>query len=123
MTSPARTVAVIDDDASIRAALGQLLRLASFQGLTFGSAEEYLASDQRSVVACLVVDVNLPGMSGVALVQTLRAAGTLTPVVFISAREDRQTLSLVRMITGAPFLRKPFSDVDLLSAIGRAIDD
>jgi len=123
MTSRTLTVAVIDDDASIRAALGQLLRMASYHGLTFGSAEEYLAFDQQSAVACLVVDVNLPGMSGVTLVQTLRAIGARTPVIFISARDDRHTLALLRSIGDAPFLRKPFSDVDLLSAIARVVDE
>ena len=123
MTSRTLTIAVIDDDASIRAALRQLLRMASFRGLTFSSAEEYLAFDEQLAVACLVVDVNLPGMNGVALVHALRAAGTRTPVVFISARDDRQTLALLRTIGEAPFLRKPFSDVDLLSAIAWAVDD
>ena len=123
MTPRTPTIAVIDDDASIRAALRQLLRMASFRGLTFGSAEEYLAFDEQLSVACLVVDVNLPGMNGVALVQTLRAAGTRTPVVFISARDDRHTLALVRTIADAPFLRKPFSDVELLSAIAGAVHD
>lgn len=117
----ATTIAIVDDDESVRHSLRQLLRAADFSALTFASAEEYLADGERARIDCLIVDVNLPGMSGVALVQALAARGNRTPAILITARDDVGTLELIRRAGGIPHLRKPFSDEHLFAAIGRAI--
>lgn len=120
MTDSALTVAVIDDDDSVRAALQQLLRSASFTVLTYATAEEFLAARGHIQADCLVIDVNLPGMSGVALVRALAAEGKPLRAVLISAREDPATLALIRSCGDVPFLRKPFSDEELLAAISES---
>jgi FixJ family two-component response regulator len=114
------TIAVIDDDDSVRVALQELLRAAGVRALGFSSGEEFLELAGGSSADCLIVDVNLPGMSGVALVRALRDTGVASPVVLISARDDARTLALVRA-TAAPFLRKPFGDDELLAGIARAM--
>jgi FixJ family two-component response regulator len=115
-------IAVVDDDEGIRASLQHLLRAAGFRTVSFGSAEELLAFEDRDAIACVVIDVNLPGMNGAALAGELRAEGTGTPIVLISARDDPGTLALVRRSGDVPFLRKPFGDEDLLSAIARSMN-
>lgn len=120
MTTSHLTVAVIDDDDSVRAALHQLLRSAGFDALTFSTAEAFLESRKRLRVDCVVIDVNLPGMSGVALIKALEASGDRLPAVLISARDDPNTLALVKSCETVPFLRKPFSDAELLKAIAHA---
>jgi FixJ family two-component response regulator len=117
MTHSSLTVAVIDDDDSVRAALQQLLRSASFTVLTYATAEEFLTARGHIDADCLVIDVNLPGMSGVALVHTLSGEDKPLRAVLISARDDPTTLALVKSCRGVPFLRKPFSDEQLLAAI------
>ena len=115
----AASIAVVDDDDGVREALGQLLRSAGYRASTFESAEAFLASRDVLVHDCLVADVNLPGMSGVALVQALIAAGTRLPTVLITARDDIATLALTHQLGAVPHLHKPFSDDDLLEAIER----
>jgi FixJ family two-component response regulator len=121
MTNGTPTVAVIDDDDSVRYSLQQLLRAADFDVLTFGSAEEFLGSGERERVDWLIVDVNLPGMSGAALVQRLSSTGSTTPAMLMTARDDPMTLELIRRAGPVPHLRKPFSDEDLFAVIDRAL--
>jgi FixJ family two-component response regulator len=121
MATIRRTIAVVDDDDSVRQSLRQLLRAADFDTLTFASAEEFLSSRDGERADCLIVDVNLPGMTGVALVHALAAAGTGTPVVLITARDDHSTVEAIRRAGRGPHLRKPFSDEELFAAISRAL--
>jgi two-component system response regulator FixJ len=120
MMSAIAIIAVIDDDDSVRESLRQLLRAADFGALTYPSAEAYLNRAPTDRVDCLIVDVNLPGMSGVGLVHALAACGDTTPVVLITARDDAATLELVRRAGRIPLLRKPFSEEELFDAIARA---
>jgi FixJ family two-component response regulator len=120
MTTPV-TIAIVDDDDSIRHALGNLLRAAEFDVLAFGSGEDFLASLDGKPIDCLIADINLPGMSGVALVEALAAAGRDMPTVLITARDDATTLSLLRRAAHAPHLRKPFSDGELFAAIRQVL--
>jgi FixJ family two-component response regulator len=83
-----RTVAVVDDDTSVRVAIRSLLRSLGFRVETFGSAEDVIAVAGHGDVACLIVDVRLPGMSGLDLQRHLAAAGSGTPLVFITAHDD-----------------------------------
>ena len=115
------TIAIVDDDDSLRFALGNLLLAAEFEVLAFASAEEFLGALDGKVVDCLIADINLPGMNGVALTQSLAAAGRRIPTVLITARDDAATVSLLRSAAVAPHLHKPFSDDELFSSIRRVL--
>ena len=118
-----RTIAVIEDDEGVRQSLRELLRAADFDALSFASAEEYLAHPDGRQVACLLVDVNLPGMSGVELAQWLPGIGRAIPIILITARDDPATLELIRRAGSMPHLRKPFSDEQLFAEIARCLPD
>jgi len=114
-------VFVVDDDASIREALSSLIRSAGLRVSTFSSAKEYLLQEPPKVPACLVLDVRLPGMSGLELQRELTAANKAIPIIFITGHGDIP-MSVRAMKAGAvEFLAKPFRDKDLLEAIRQAI--
>jgi FixJ family two-component response regulator len=115
------TIAIVDDDDRIRDALGNLLLAAGFDVLAFASAEDFLHALDGKAIGCLIADINLPGMSGVALTEALAAAGHVIPAVFITARDDATTLALIRRVGHVPHLRKPFGDQELFSAIRQAL--
>ena len=115
------TIAVVEDDPGVRTALQQLLRSAAFEALTFGSAEEFLRSGVQKRVDCLIADINLPGISGVALLKRLASNGAALPAVLITGRDDPATLQLIRQAGPVPRLRKPFSDDELFGAIRTAL--
>jgi FixJ family two-component response regulator len=121
MTAARLRIAVVDDDAGIRAAVADLLQAADFTARTFTSAEEFLERGQEERFDCLVADINLPGMTGVALVQTLCAIGRPLPAVLITGRDDPATLDLIRRAGSIPHLRKPFGDDELFDAMRRAM--
>lgn len=121
MAHTVTTIGIVDDDESVRVALGQLLRAGAFAAIGFASAEEYLASTDAARPDCLIVDVNLPGMNGVVLLQALAARASRVPVVLISARDDPTTRALLRGAGTVPFLRKPFGRDELFAAIARAL--
>jgi FixJ family two-component response regulator len=121
MSNTPLTIAIVDDDESIRHALGNLLLAADFDVLAFESAEDFLAALDGRRIACLIADINLPGMSGVALIEALTAAGRAMPSVLITARDDSATVSLLGRAGHVPNLRKPFSDHELFSALNRVL--
>jgi FixJ family two-component response regulator len=123
MTDTVLTIGVVDDDDSVRVALKQLLRAAGFDARSFASAEDFLHAAEDQGVDCLIVDVNLPSMSGVALVRALAAAERRIPAILISARDDAATLGLIRCAGAIPYLRKPFSEAELLAAIASVRED
>jgi FixJ family two-component response regulator len=110
------TLAVIDDDEHIQRAVGRLLRSHGHAVLVFGSAEAFLA--RICVPDCVILDIQLPGMSGLELEARLRLRGHPMPVVFITAHDERDLLSQVQA-THRPFLRKPLDETGLLEAIAR----
>jgi FixJ family two-component response regulator len=115
-------VFVVDDDESVREALGGLLRSAGYAVETFASAQEFLARPPADVPGCLVLDVGLPDLSGLDLQQRMADMNREIPIVFITGRGDVPT-SVRAMKAGAvEFLTKPFGERDLLDAIGQAID-
>ena len=114
-------IGVVDDDQGVRTALRQLLRAGGYEALTFGSAEEFLAAPNRDSFDCLIVDVNLPGISGVALIGVLAANGGAPPAVLMTARDDPATLDLLRQAAPVRHMRKPFSDSELFDAIEHAL--
>jgi FixJ family two-component response regulator len=118
-----RSIAVVDDDASVRKSLGRLLRGAGFEVETFESAEAFLARGGGGRPDCLVLDVSLGGMSGLELRAELGRSGIRVPVVFITAHDDAATLRGLRQSPEAPCLRKPFDESLLFEAIGMAMGD
>jgi FixJ family two-component response regulator len=115
-------VFVVDDDTSMRDALRNLLRSVGLAVETFGSAHEFLSSPNSKGPGCLVLDVRLPGLSGLDLQRQLNEADVQIPIIFISGHGDIQ-MSVRAMKAGAmEFLPKPFRDQDLLDAVQQAID-
>jgi FixJ family two-component response regulator len=121
MATVRATITIVEDDSGVRTALEQLLRSAGFGAISFGSAEAFLASSSGTGAACLIADINLPGMSGVALVQELSARGAGPPAVLMTGRDDATTAELIRQAGPVRCLRKPFSDDDLFDAIRRTV--
>jgi FixJ family two-component response regulator len=121
MPSPS-TVFLVDDDPSVRRALTRLIKSAAYDVQAFGSAREFLDSKWRSQgLACLVLDVRMPGLSGLDLQGELQAANATLPIVFITGHGDIP-MSLRAMNAGAvDFLPKPVKDKDLLRAIEQAL--
>jgi FixJ family two-component response regulator len=113
-------IAVVDDEAALCQALSNLLRRAGYRVHTFASAEDFLASEGRHSGDCLILDAQLPGMSGLELQRHLAANGYQVPVIFVTEDKAGQMAQALR--GGAlAFLRKPFEDEDLLlRAIQRA---
>ncbi len=119
---PDATVFVVDDDASIREALAGLIRSVGLKVETYASAQEFLARPPPDVPGCLVLDVSLPGLSGLDLQAKMAEIDLEIPIVFITGHGDVPT-SVRAMKAGAlEFLTKPFSDRDLLDAITQAIE-
>jgi FixJ family two-component response regulator len=122
MSESKAIVFVVDDDVSIREALESLIRSAGFKVETFASAQDFLARSRADVPACLVLDVRLPGLSGLDLQKRMVEANREIPIVFITGHGDVPT-SVRAMKAGAvEFLIKPFSDRDLLDAIQQATE-
>ena len=116
-----RPVCVVDDDASVREALGSLLRSAGLVVETFRSAREFLTSPRRDASSCLVLDVELPGLSGLDLQRELANAGVRIPIIFLTGHGDIP-MSVRAMKAGAlEFLTKPVAGDELLAAIQQGI--
>ena len=121
MPEPAAIVLVVDDDLSVREGLGSLIRSAGLRAETFASAQEFLARPRIDAPSCLVLDVRLPGLSGLDLQKRMAEINLEIPIVFITGHGD-VPMSVRAMKAGAlEFLTKPFADQDLLDAIQQAI--
>src|SRR3979409_454637 len=118
----APTVFVIDDDAAVRASIKGLLKSVGLRSETFGTAQEFLRSERPDGPSCLVLDVRLPGVSGLDCQHELAEAGIQIPIIFITGHGDIP-MTVKAMKSGAvEFLTKPFRDQDLLDAIYEALD-
>jgi FixJ family two-component response regulator len=121
MRSPAATVFIVDDDEAVRGALRLLIRSVGLQARAFGSAQEFLDGYDPRQAGCLVLDVRMPGISGLELQQELNQRGATIPVVFITGHGD-VPMAVEAMQQGAfDFLQKPFRDQDLLDRVQRAL--
>src|SRR5262249_12207556 len=117
MKSPQNCVFIVEDDPSMRNALKNLLRSVGLEPRVFGSAQEFLETERPNAPSCLILDVRLPGLSGLDLQRELSAANIQIPIVFITGHGDIP-MSVRAMKAGAvEFLTKPFRDQDLLDAI------
>jgi FixJ family two-component response regulator len=122
MTGPDRLVFVVDDDASFRESLKDLLSSIGLRVETFASAQEFLQSKRPDVPSCLVLDVRLKGLSGLDLQKRLVEGDVDVPIIFITGHGDIP-MAVQAMKAGAvEFLRKPFRDQDLLDAVQQALD-
>jgi FixJ family two-component response regulator len=115
-------VYVIDDDPSIREAITSLIRSVGMSVQAFGSAKEFMASSRSNAPACLVLDVRMPGLSGLELQRELTDAGISIPIIFITGHGDIPMTVRAMKAGAVEFLTKPFRDQDLLDAIAQAID-
>jgi FixJ family two-component response regulator len=115
-------VAVVDDDESVRAALGSLFRSMGFRTELFGGGEEFLGSTNLRDFSCLILDVQMPGMDGLELQRRLAAASHPIPIVFITAYGDGNTRAQALRGGAVSFLSKPFSEDALLDAVQSAVE-
>jgi FixJ family two-component response regulator len=116
-----KLISVIDDDASARRGLCRLLRSVGFAANAFTSAEEYLSSDQPENADCLLLDIRMPGMSGIELQRQLVANHSEVPVIFITAHEEETERVQALGGNAREVLIKPFSEEALLNAINKAL--
>ena len=113
---------IIDDDAAVRASIQDLLESCGLRSVSFGTAEEFLRSELNGEPRCLVLDVSLPGISGLDFQRRLADAGFQIPIIFVTGHGDIP-MTVKAMKSGAmEFLTKPFLDRDLLDAIRQALD-
>jgi FixJ family two-component response regulator len=117
MSQQAFTVYVVDDDESIRRALKRLLKSADFHAITFKSAEEFLERAPGGGEGCLVLDILLPGMTGLELQNNLALRGANYPVIFMTAHDNPQWQERAKKAGALAYLRKPFDEHALLDAI------
>jgi FixJ family two-component response regulator len=121
-TAEAPIAFVVDDDESVREALRNLFRSVSLRVETFGSAADFLRSELPDVASCLVLDVRLPGLSGLDFQAELAKANIRIPIIFMTGHGDIP-MSVQAMKAGAvDFLTKPFRDQDMLDAVAAAIE-
>jgi FixJ family two-component response regulator len=119
--SESGTVIVVDDDQSLREALERLLRSVGYDVILFGSAAEFRAAPRPPSPCCLVLDVRMPGRSGLDLQQEMTQSGDAPPIIFISGHGDIP-MTVKAMKAGAvEFLPKPFRDQELLDAVAQAL--
>jgi FixJ family two-component response regulator len=122
MPEPTPMVFVVEDDQSVREALAGLIRSAGWNAEVFVSADEFLATPRSDAPSCLVLDVGLPGLSGLDLQARLAERGESVPIVFITGQGDIP-MSVRAMKAGAvEFLTKPFGEQELLEGITRAVE-
>lgn len=114
-------IALVEDDTPVRNSLARLLRLANYEVFTYGSGEEFLAGLGESMPQCAVLDVHLPGLSGIQVQTRLRDDCVQLPVVFITASEDPALDREAINSGGLRLLRKPFSNDELLATLASVL--
>jgi DNA-binding NtrC family response regulator len=121
MTTPEAPVYIVDDDESVRDAVGRLVRSAGWKVETFASAQQFLASPWADVPSCLILDVQLPGLSGLDLQQQLAKSGARTSIIFLTGHGDIPTSVRAIKAGALEFLTKPYADEDLIAAIEQGL--
>lgn len=117
-----KLIAIVDDDESVQIALKDLMEAVGFTARSFGSGEEFLESGQQHNTACLIVDIRMPGMSGLELQAKLNAEHCRMPIIFITAHGDAK-MRMQAMCEGAvEFLTKPFDEEVLLETVRAALE-
>jgi FixJ family two-component response regulator len=120
-TQDVPTVFIVDDDRDVRESLQELLESVSLHSKSFGTAQEFLLSPRSDAPSCLILDVRLPGISGLDLQHELKRGKVSIPIIFLTAHAD-VPMSVRAMKSGAvEFLTKPFRQQDLLDAVQRSL--
>lgn len=115
-------VAVVENDAAMLKALERLLRASGFAAELFASAEQFLARPSDGAIACLLLDIDLGGISGIELQQRLVEQGDAPPIIFITSQVDGSYEARAHAMGCLAFLRKPFASPELLNALNAAIN-
>lgn len=113
----AGTIYIVDDDESVRRALGRLIRSAGLSSQVFASGESFLASLSDKARGCLVMDIQMPGLTGHDVQEKLRERASAIRVIALSAQDDENTRERARKLGAVAFFRKPVDDQALLDAI------
>jgi FixJ family two-component response regulator len=121
MTNNQFIVMIVDDDESIRRAARRLIKSYGFPVETFASAEDFLSSGRLHETACLVLDVQMPGLNGLELQSRLITDGNQVPIIFITAFNDENARAQALKAGALGYLVKPFEEADLLTAINVAL--
>ncbi|MGA2817793.1 MAG: response regulator [Xanthobacteraceae bacterium] len=114
-------ISIVDDDESVREATKSLVRSLGYKAATFGSAEEFLGSTEMMATACLITDVQMPGLSGVELQDRLIADGHRMPTIFVSAFPDERVQRRVLGSGAIGYLHKPYEEDRLIECIDTAL--
>ena len=117
-----KSVAILDDDDSMRSALQGLLEAVGLPAQAFASADEFLKSGQQHQIACLIADIRMPGMSGLELQAQLNAERCRIPIIFITAHGDAKMRMQALRAGAVEFLAKPFDDEALLESVRAALE-
>jgi FixJ family two-component response regulator len=115
-------LSVVDDDEMLRESLPDLLGELGFAARSFSSGQEFLLSDYVDETRCLILDVAMPGMSGLDLQKELKHRGRVIPIIFITGQKDEEARKQAFRQGAVEFLCKPFSDADLFDAVNAALD-
>jgi two-component system, LuxR family, response regulator FixJ len=121
MQPKAQSIAIVDDDEDVRKAVHAVLKSAGLLPRAFASAEEFLESAQRGETACLISDIQMPGMNGLDLQARLAEDGCRIPIIFITAYGDTRTRMRAMKAGAVDFLEKPFDDNVLIERIRAAL--
>ena len=122
MQAKTKLVAIVDDDHSMRNAVGGLLKAVGFSSQAYASAEEFLQSGQQHQTSCLITDIRMPGISGLELQARLNAEHCRIPTIFITAHGDAQMRMRALRAGAVEFLSKPFDDEALLETVRAALE-
>jgi FixJ family two-component response regulator len=114
---PPPLIAIVDDDAFMRASLDNLIRSVGFRARAFPSAQSFLHACSELDTACLILDVRMPGMSGLDLQQRLASARTRVPIIFVTSHVDEDVRARALGAGAVAFLYKPFGEDELLEAV------
>jgi FixJ family two-component response regulator len=116
-------IAIIDDDESVRSSVSGLVRSLGYSARTFASAAEFLGSGAQPDSACIISDVQMPGISGIELKEALMAAGSRTPVILMTAFVSDAVMARASQAGAVCFLRKPFDAEELIRCLDAAIPE
>ena len=115
-------VAIVDENESVRRSLEGLMKFVGIPALAFARAEEFLASDRKRDVACLILDIRLPGMSGLELQSALNEEQCRIPIIFITAHGDERVRIRAMRAGAVEFLTKPYDNEALLQSVRAALE-
>ena len=113
----AEYVAIVDDDSSMRVSLARLLRIHGFESRTYPSASAFLSALPGAMPFCLIVDVNMPDMTGLDLQRELRKLGAQIPTIVITGVEDKNVVAKAKSLGADAFFYKPFTQAEIIAAL------